>query len=190
MRLVLASASPRRREILSLAGLSFAVEVADINEDVHANEDPVSYTTRLAQEKAAAVFAKLGAPKDVIVLAADTTVAVDHHILGKPANSSDAARMLRLLSDRKHQVMTGVAIVSAGSTLSLCETTDVSFAPLTDEDIASYISTGEPMDKAGAYGIQGCAARFIPRIEGDYWNVVGLPLAATCALLKQAGYPE
>lgn len=190
MRLVLASGSPRRRELLTLAGLSFTVEVADIDESVRGDEDPVAYTTRLALEKGRAVFSKLGAPEDVIVLAADTTVAVDHHILGKPNDAEDAARMLRLLSDRRHQVMTGVAAISSSSEEVICETTDVVFCAMTEADIASYIATGEPMDKAGAYGIQGCAARFIPRIEGDYWNVVGLPLAATCALLKRSEYPQ
>ncbi|MBS1815170.1 MAG: septum formation inhibitor Maf [Acidobacteria bacterium] len=187
MRLILASASPRRRDLLAQAGLTFTVQTADIDESLRTGEDPVTYTTRLAREKAAAVFAKLDNTADVIVLAADTTVAIDDHILGKPADAADAARMLRLLQGRKHQVMTGVALMSADETKVHCETTDVFFAPMTEEEIAGYIAGGEPMDKAGAYGIQGRAARWITRIEGDYANVVGLPLAATCNLLHRMG---
>jgi septum formation protein len=118
-----------------------------------------------------------------VVLAADTTVTLDNHILGKPANPADAARMLRLLSGRTHHVITGIALVSATSTQVAAETTAVTFLPLTDDDIAAYIATGEPMDKAGAYAIQGRAARWIPRIEGDYFNVVGLPIALVSSLL-------
>lgn len=185
MRLVLASASPRRRELLTQAGFTFTVQTADIDESVRAGEDPVTYTSRLAQEKAAAVFATLQDVEDVVVLAADTTVAVEGHILGKPVDAEDAARMLRMLQGRRHQVMTGVAVMSAGETEMHCETTDVFFAPMNDAEIAAYIASGEPMDKAGAYGIQGRAARWITRIEGDYSNVVGLPLAATCRMLEE-----
>jgi septum formation protein len=196
--LVLASASPRRRELLAQAGYSFEVHPAHIPEDPLPNEDPKTYVSRLAREKAQAVFHEiLGAPgpdfrtwesnnpnsQTLAVLAADTTVTLDNQILGKPSDPADAARMLRLLSGRTHQVITGVALVSATSTQVAAESTAVTFLALSDEDIAAYVATGEPMDKAGAYAIQGRAARWIPRIEGDYFNVVGLPIALVSALL-------
>jgi septum formation protein len=208
--LVLASASPRRRELLTQAGFTFTVHPADIPEDPLPNEDPVAYVTRLAREKAQAVYLHLSAnpepdnpqmlrapsilrssqngwettnPDTLSVLAADTTVTIDNQILGKPTGPADAARMLRLLSGRTHQVITGVALITAASTQVASETTAVTFISLSDEDIAAYIATGEPMDKAGAYAIQDRAARWIPRIEGDYFNVVGLPIALVSALL-------
>jgi septum formation protein len=190
--LVLASASPRRRELLAQAGFSFEVHPARIPEDPNPNEDPAAYVTRIAREKAQAVFAQLSAPKgqppetapDLAVLGADTTVTLDNHILGKPSDSADAARMLRLLSGRTHRVITGVALVTARSTEVAAEVTAVRFFTLSDEEIAAYVATGEPMDKAGAYAIQGRAARWIPRIEGDYFNVVGLPIALVSTLLE------
>jgi septum formation protein len=127
--------------------------------------------------------------EQLIVLGADTTVTLDSHILGKPADAADAARMLRLLSGRTHRVITGVAVVTAARTEVAAEVTAVKFLTLSDEDIAAYIATGEPMDKAGAYAIQGRAARWIPRIEGDYFNVVGLPLALVTTLLESAILP-
>jgi len=189
--LVLASASPRRRELLTQAGYTFTVHPADIPEDPLPNEDPVAYVTRLAREKAEAVFREITkapasdqrASAALQVLAADTTVTLDNQILGKPFNPADAARMLRLLSGRTHRVITGIALISATSTQVAAETTAVTFLPLTDDAIAAYIATGEPMDKAGAYAIQGRAARWIPRIEGDYFNVVGLPIALVSSLL-------
>jgi septum formation protein len=205
--LVLASSSPRRRELLAQAGYSFEVHPADIPEDPLPNEDPIAYVTRLAREKAQAVYNELAlkghdfsraesdsknaralAPEGVLsetlaVLAADTTVTLDNHILGKPSDPADAARMLRLLSGRTHQVITGIALISATSSQVASETTAVTFLPLTDDAIAAYVATGEPMDKAGAYAIQGRAARWIPRIEGDYFNVVGLPIALVSSLL-------
>jgi septum formation protein len=231
--LVLASASPRRRELLAQAGFTFTVHPAHIPEDPLPNEDPIACVTRLAREKAQAVFRELTqmpvgsvtgsalcqgttlvvpkahhkeagalAPEGIfsksttdsasdqraaappqVVLAADTIVTLDNQILGKPSDPADAARMLRLLSGRTHQVITGVALVSATSTQVAAETTAVTFLPLTNNAIAAYIATGEPMDKAGAYAIQGRAARWIPRIEGDYFNVVGLPIALVSALL-------
>ncbi|HMD76541.1 MAG TPA: Maf family protein [Terracidiphilus sp.] len=196
--LVLASASPRRRELLAQAGFSFEVHPAHIPEDPLPNEDPVAYVTRVAREKAEAVFAQLsGAPgldsetwegvnldrHSLAVLGADTTVTLDKAILGKPEDPADAARMLRLLSGRTHRVITGVAVVTATSTEVAAEVTAVKFLTLSDEDIAAYIATGEPMDKAGAYAIQGRAARWISRIEGDYFNVVGLPIALVSTLL-------
>ena len=202
--LVLASASPRRRELLTQAGYSFEVHPAHIPEELLPNEAPIAYVTRLAREKAQAVYNEImGAPgldfetwestKDNAseerasaapqVLGADTTVALDNHILGKPESPADAARMLRLLSGRTHRVLTGVALVTATSTEVAAEVTAVTFLTLTDEEIDSYIATGEPMDKAGAYAIQGRAARWVPRIEGCYFNVVGLPIALVSSLL-------
>ena len=184
--LVLASASPRRRELLAQAGYSFEVHPADIPEDPLPNEDPIAYVTRLAREKAEAVFVELSSKSSAspqVILAADTTVTIDNQILGKPSDPADAARMLRLLSGRTHQVITGVALITATSSQVASETTAVTFISLSDKDIAAYVATGEPMDKAGAYAIQGRAARWIPRIEGDYFNVVGLPIALVSALL-------
>jgi septum formation protein len=274
--LVLASASPRRSELLTQAGYSFTIHPAHIPEDPLPNEDPATYVTRLALEKAQAVFREItgapcldsetldttvfaelspkspappqvvpgapgpshlgtrettnfnlqplivlgadttvtldnhilgkpendadaGAPgpshlgtrettnfnlQPLIVLGADTTVTLDNHILGKPENDADAARMLRLLSGRTHQVITGIAIVSPHAIRTAAESTTVQFLPLTDAQIAAYIRTREPMDKAGAYAIQGRAARWIPRIEGCYFNVVGLPIALVSSLLQ------
>lgn len=190
--LVLASASPRRRELLLQAGYRFEVHPAHINEDVQAGEDPIAYVTRLAREKAEAVFAELTGSdparryggESLAVLGADTTVTLDDHILAKPENDADAARMLRLLSGRTHRVITGVALATAGATEVAAEITAVRFLTLSDRDIAEYVATGEPMDKAGAYAIQGRAARWIPRIEGCYFNVVGLPLALAGHLIE------
>jgi septum formation protein len=207
MTLVLASASPRRRELLAQCGFSFTVHPAAIPEDPLPNEDPIAYVVRLARQKAEVVYAELAsetvkgtgfspyiepakekgalAPEgDLTVLGADTTVTIDNQILGKPEDSADAARMLRLLSGRTHRVITGVAIVTATHTEIAAEVTGVRFLTLSDQEIADYIATGEPMDKAGAYAIQGCAARWIPRITGDYFNVVGLPLALVTTLLE------
>ena len=183
--LVLASASPRRRELLLQAGYTFQVHPAHIEEDLQPGEDPIAYVTRLAREKAEAVFAGLTRGKHAIqrssdplaVLGADTTVTLDNHILAKPEDAADAARMLRLLSGRTHRVVTGVALATEQGTEVAAEVTAVHFLTLAEEEIAAYVATGEPMDKAGAYAIQGRAARWIPRIEGCYFNVVGLPLA-------------
>lgn len=180
--LILASASPRRRELLTQAGYSFQVQPAHIPEDPLPDEDPIAYVTRLALEKAQAVYKTLS-DADAVVLGADTTVTLDNHILGKPEDAADAARMLRLLSGRTHRVITGVAAVGASTEQVAAEVTAVRFLTLSDEEIATYVATGEPMDKAGAYAIQGRAARWIPRIEGCYFNVVGLPLALTSSLL-------
>jgi septum formation protein len=182
--LILASASPRRRELLEQIGLTFTVETADIDETPRLAEDPIAYVKRLAEHKAAAVFARQQDKGRLIVLGADTTVVIDNQILGKPEDEADAARILRLLSGRTHRVITGVALITASAPpLVAAETTEVEFFPLTDREIAAYIATGEPMGKAGAYGIQGRAARFIPRISGDYSNVVGLPLARLSTML-------
>jgi septum formation protein len=186
--LVLASASPRRRELLAQAGFSFEVHPAHIPEDPNPNEDPIAYVTRLAREKAQVVFTELSSKSSapLQVLGADTTVTLDNHILGKPENPADAARMLRLLSGRTHRVITGIAVVTAERTEVAAEVTAVKFLTLSEEEIAAYIATGEPLDKAGAYAIQGRAARWIPRIEGDYFNVVGLPLALVSTLLESS----
>ena len=194
MPLVLASASPRRRELLTQAGYTFAIHPAHIPEDPFPNEDPVAYVVRLARQKAEAVFAEItnasasdtraSAPPQVV--GADTTVTLDDQILGKPSDPADAARMLRLLSGRTHRVITGVAVVTAQGTEVAAEVTGVSFLTLSEEEIAAYIATGEPMDKAGAYAIQGRAARWVPRITGDYSNVVGLPLALVSTMLEAA----
>ena len=193
--LILASASPRRRELLTQAGFSFQVHPAHIPEDPLEGEDPFTYVTRLACEKAEAVFRELIEANGVAgnagldgeslaVLGADTTVTLDDHILGKPEDTADAARMLRLLSGRVHRVITGVALVTAKGSEVAAEATAVRFLPLSDEEIAAYVASGEPMDKAGAYAIQGYAARWIPRVEGCYFNVVGLPIALVAALLE------
>ena len=187
--LILASASPRRHELLSQAGLAFTVETADINEDRLPHEIAAAYVQRLAEEKAQAVWA-LRQPADalddpLIVLGADTCVVSDGHILGKPTSVDDARRMLQRLSGRTHAVLTGIAAASRGKTISDVEITQVTFNVIKDSEIDEYVATGEPLDKAGAYAIQGYAARWIPRIEGCYFNVVGLPIARTITLLDE-----
>ena len=189
--LVLASASPRRRELLTQAGFTFEVHPAHIPEDPEPDEDPIRYVTRLARQKAEAVFRELAPTHPNLsvlkVLGADTTVTLDNHILGKPESPEDAARMLRLLSGRTHRVITGIALISqteSGPRAEVAaEVTAVQFLTLSESEIHSYIATGEPNDKAGAYAIQGRAARWIPRIEGDYFNVVGLPISLVSTLL-------
>jgi septum formation protein len=185
-RLILASASPRRRELLTQAGFTFEVRPADVNEDLQPGEDPISYVVRLARDKALAIFEQVNDP-GAIVLGADTTVTLDGHILAKPSNAADAARMLRLLSGRTHRVITGVAVATKVGIEVAAEVTGVRFLTLSDTEIAAYVATGEPIDKAGAYGIQGRAAKWIPRVEGCYFNVVGLPLALVATMLEQAG---
>src|SRR5579863_4349155 len=190
--LLLASASPRRQELLRNAGIPFLVQPADIDEKPLERESPRSCAERLAREKALAV--SRSHPKD-IVLGADTIVVVDDFILGKPRDADDAARMLRLLSGRTHDVITGVCLVApalgeSGSTgnrklRSASEATRVTMCEISDQEIRDYVATGEPMDKAGAYAIQGIASRWIPRIEGDYSNVVGLPVALVYAMLRE-----
>jgi septum formation protein len=182
--LVLASSSPRRRELLANAGISFDVQPPHIDETQHPGEAPRAYAARLAREKAQAVAAVR--PEDA-VLAADTIVLIDDQVLGKPADATDASRMLRLLSGKAHEVSTAVCLVANGTTCEHVETTRVRFDELSEQEIEAYINTGEPMDKAGAYAIQGGASRWIPSIEGDYFNVVGLPVAAVWRLLKAAG---
>ena len=184
-RLILASASPRRRELLTQAGYTFEVHPAHVNEDLYPGEDAITYVVRLARDKAQAVFAAINDP-NVIILGADTTVTIGGHILAKPEDAADASRMLRMLSGRTHRVITGVALATATGVEVAAEVTGVQFRTLSDADIAAYVATGEPMDKAGAYGIQGLAAKWIPRVEGCYFNVVGLPLALVATMLEQA----
>ena len=181
--LVLASASPRRSELLRNAGISFRVEPAHVPEVPLLQETPLAYAQRLAREKALVVFAR---HPNGVVLGADTVVVVDNHLLEKPSDAQDAARMLRLLSGRLHQVITGVCVVARGFERTEAEITEVSFSPLSDEEIAGYVRTGEPMDKAGAYGIQGIASRWVKGIEGCYFNVVGLPVHRVYGLLRAA----
>ncbi|HET7349064.1 MAG TPA: Maf family protein [Acidobacteriaceae bacterium] len=192
--LVLASASPRRRDLLTQAGYTFQVIPAEVCEDVRPGEEPIPYVLRLAREKAEAVAQSpellalaAGAADAAVVLGADTTVvAPTGEILGKPENDADAARMLRMLSGATHQVITGLAIVAAGALEVAAEITHVTFSSLSDETIAGYIASGEPHGKAGAYAIQGRAARWIPRIHGCYFNVVGLPLALAASMIDAA----
>lgn len=183
-KLVLASASPRRRELLAQAGFTFDVFTADIPELRKPGEDPIRFVTRLAREKAEAVAGRNNVPPDTIVLGADTIVLVDDEVLGKPQNAFDAMRMLRLLSGRTHQVITGVCLVKGRERQRAAEVTFVRFTTLSDEEIEEYIATGEPMDKAGAYAIQGRASRWVPRIHGCYFNVVGLPLALVSSMIE------
>ena len=180
--IILASRSPRRAELLTAAGISYEVFAADIDETPYPDEAPAAYVERLAIDKARAVLALRPHAR---VLGADTTVTIDGRILGKPRDADDAARMLRMLSGRPHDVHTGVALVSAAGVDSDVDTTRVWFAAMTDEDISWYVATGEPVDRAGAYAIQGLASRFIPRIEGSYSNVVGLPVAMVSSILMR-----
>jgi septum formation protein len=188
--LILASASPRRRELLAQTGLKFTVAAANLNEDLLPDEAAAAYVQRLAEEKAQAVWnahCSLDTVDDpLIVLGADTCVVCDGHILGKPTDTADARRMLELLSGRTHAVLTGLAVVGGSKIVRDAEITQVTFNQLNDAEIARYIASGEPLDKAGAYAIQGYAARWIPRIEGCYFNVMGLPIARTIALLAEA----
>lgn len=182
MRLILASASPRRAELLSAAGFEFEIVATDVDERVRDGEAPAAYVQRLAREKAVVALRD-----DVIVIGADTSVVVDGAILGKPIDDLDAANMLRRLSGRTHEVLTGVSVRCGVRELSRVETTRVEFSPLSDDDVAWYVSSGEGRDKAGAYAIQGLASRFIPRIHGSYSNVVGLPVAAVAELVAAIG---
>ena len=183
-RIVLGSASPRRRELLALIGIPHEVRPADIDETERPGEAPAAYVERLAREKAAAVARQ--AP-DALVIGADTTVVIDGDILGKPADDADAARMLRRLSGRSHTVYTAVAVQRAGEVESEIEVVSVSVRPLSDDDITAYIATREPMDKAGAYGIQGFGATIVERIDGDYFAVMGLSLVRLVRLMQRVG---
>ena len=179
MRLILASASPRRAELLRAAGYTFDVVVADVDESTRAGEAPAAYVRRLAADKSAAVRIP-----DAIVLGADTTVVVDGEILGKPRDDEDLRAMLQRLSGKTHQVLTGVSLRQGAYEAGRVETTSVVLRALTDEEIAWYVASGEGRDKAGGYAIQGLASRFIPSIAGSYSNVVGLPVACVEELLR------
>jgi septum formation protein len=188
--LILASSSPRRRELLTTAGLEFTVQSADIDERVQPEESAAKYVQRLAVEKAQAIWERNAASDSIddplVVLGADTTVVLDGEIMGKPVHHAEAQRMLKALAGRTHQVLTGIAAVTRAGVVSEVEITQVFFDLIDEEEMMQYIASGEPLDKAGAYGIQGYAARWIPRIEGCFFNVMGLPLARTMALLAKA----
>jgi nucleoside triphosphate pyrophosphatase len=182
-KLILASGSPRRKELLTAAGWEFEAISAGIDESVRSGEDPATYVQRLALSKAEAVAAKL---KRGLVLGADTTVVVDDQILGQPVDDADAKRMLQLLNGKWHEVLTGVALVRVGGESRVeFETTRVRFAEMSECEVDWYISTGEARGKAGAYGIQGAAGLFIEQIEGDYFNIVGLPIRLVYELAAQ-----
>jgi septum formation protein len=193
--LILASASPRRRELLAQAGYHFAVQPSSVPESRRSGEEAIRFATRLAREKADEVFARLEpssahapvAHAPVMVLGADTVVVCDGEVMGKPADAADATRMLLQLSGRTHHVITGVAVVwGLGAAEVAAELTQVTMRTLSPQEISDYVAGGEPMDKAGAYAIQGYAGRWIPRISGCYFNVVGLPLALVSSLLEGA----
>lgn len=178
--LVLASKSPRRAELLKAAGIDFILRAADVDESIHEGEGPEDYAARVAEMKALAV----PCGPDEIVLAADTVVVIGHDFLGKPVDAADAERMLGLLSGRRHDVITGICLKSAGKLVKEFAVTRVWFTQLSPEEIRDYVASGEPMDKAGAYAIQGLASKFIEQIEGSYANVVGLPIAMVYRALK------
>jgi septum formation protein len=181
---VLASASPRRRDLLNLIGIVHEVRPANIDETMRPREAPRRYAERLAREKASAVATR---DPDLITIGADTVVVIKRKVLGKPADADDAARMLRMLSGREHTVITAVAVSRGRKLRSAIEEVRVKFRRLRDDDIDAYIAMGEPMDKAGAYGIQGYGATIVERIEGDYFAVMGLPLVRLVGLMLDVG---
>jgi len=183
--LVLASRSPRRSEILQQAGIPFVTRPADVDEAPRDHEHPRDYVTRIAMDKAAAVAAAAGD----IILGADTTVVIQGEMLAKPRDPADAARMLETLSGQRHEVLTGICLKSAARIVQDWSETSVWFVPLSRREIEDYVASGEPMDKAGAYAIQGLASKFIQRIEGCYFNVVGLPIAAVYRHLREMAAP-
>jgi septum formation protein len=183
---ILASQSPRRRDLLDLVGIRHVVRPADVDEAVRPAEAPDVYTERLAREKARAIAVL---EPDAVVIAADTTVVIDDEILGKPAHAAEARAMLRRLAGRTHEVFTGIAVRRGAEAREAAgvERVLVTFRPLDDAEVAAYVATGEPMDKAGAYGIQGYGATIVERIEGDYFAVMGLSLLRTVTLLREVG---
>ncbi len=184
MPLILASASPRRQELLKNAGISFRLCPVKIDEARRSGESGIEYVRRMASEKALSAGGR--APRQWLVLGADTVVESDGQILGKPLDRADAIRMLRLLSGTTHFVLTGFCLVRAPNSVELAqhESTQVEFRPLDDEEIMSYVASGEPFDKAGAYGIQGLASKFVRKVNGCFFNVVGLPVSAVYEALK------
>ena len=189
MELILASASPRRRELLSRLGLEFAVLAAQADETLLPSLSPREQVIRLSAIKAQAVREALESRPGQVIVSADTVVVLDNAILGKPKDTAQAAEMLRALSGRTHLVLTGVTVLTEDGPRQLCEETQVFFRPLRETEITAYIRTGEPMDKAGAYGIQGYGALFVEKLIGDYYNVMGLPLCALGRLLREASIP-
>ena len=181
MHIILASQSPRRQELMKHFGLPFSVQVADIDETMDPKEAPFDEVARVSLLKASAIRRKA----DDVVIAADTIVVNDGVVLGKPADAAEAFAMLRSLSGKAHQVMTGMAVICQEKTVICTEVTDVYFRPLSDGEIRRYVETGEPMDKAGAYGIQGGAALFVEKIHGDYYNVMGLPVCKLGRILAE-----
>ena len=186
MQLILASGSPRRRELLALFGHPFAVHPADIDETMDPGKRPYDEVARLSREKALAVPREEGDA----VIAADTVVVCDDRILGKPRSAEEAKRMLGLLSGRAHQVMTGCTVLYRDRAETFTEVTQVHFRPLSQEEIDRYVATKEPMDKAGAYGIQAAGALLVQGLTGDYFNVMGLPIAALARTLREMGVTE
>ena len=189
MELILASASPRRRELLSRLGLEFTVLAAQADETLLPGLSPREQVIRLSAIKAQAVREALESRPGQVIVSADTVVVLDNAILGKPKDTAQAAEMLRALSGRTHLVLTGVTVLTEDGPRQLCEETQVFFRPLRETEITAYIRTGEPMDKAGAYGIQGYGALFVEKLIGDYYNVMGLPLCALGRLLREASIP-
>ena len=184
MRVILASASPRRRDLLTMIGIAHEVIPADVDETYLPGEPPIAHAERLAREKGAALAAR--AP-DAVVIAADTIVVIDDEVLGKPRDTADAARMLRRLAGRTHTVFTAVAVAHGARMESGVEAVTVTFRPLDDATIAAYVATKEPMDKAGSYGIQGFGAAIVERIDGDYFAVMGLAIGRMLELLRRVG---
>ena len=181
MNLILASASPRRKELLSLFGIPFVIRAADIDEAMDPDKAPFDEVARVSRLKA---LATEHSDRDVVI-AADTIVVCGGEVLGKPRDEEDARRMLRLLSGRDHQVMTGVTVLAGGEAVTFTEVTDLHFRELSEKEVCRYVATGEPMDKAGSYGIQGGAALFCTGMKGDYYNVMGLPVCALGEVLKK-----
>jgi septum formation protein len=191
MKIILASSSPRRAEALRNAGIEFELRPAPVDESRNAGESPSEYVQRLALAKArAAAHTVAGTRDEILIVGADTIVLIGDEILGKPESAEDARRMLRRLSGTVHEVHTGLAVLSppSGAERVVEEISLVHFAPLTQADIDAYLATGEPFDKAGAYGIQGIGGRYVTRVEGCYFNVMGMPLARLWSLLKEFGW--
>jgi MAF protein len=184
VHVVLASASPRRRDLLDLIGIRHTVSPADVDESLRLGELPEAYVERLAREKAETLAATNAGS---LIIGADTTVVIDDVVLAKPQDTGDAERMLGMLSGRSHTVLTAVAVNYQGKTVSAVEIVDVTFRPLGEEEIRNYVATGEPMDKAGSYGIQGYGATIVRRIDGDYFAVMGLSLVKLVALMTEVG---
>jgi septum formation protein len=189
--LILASQSPRRRQLLAQLGYEFSVHPSDIDESVKLAEQPADYVVRLAQEKAETIFNKLSdrEKNNTLVLGSDTCVVINNQILGKPADLNDCINTLSLLSDAQHQVLTAIAVISTSKIVTKLVSTQVNFKTLTVDEIQTYWQTGEPQDKAGSYAIQGIAGQFVKSIAGSYSAVVGLPLYETAQILKQLEMP-